>query len=117
MRQNSKLLSPLMKMRRGRHGQGYVQLTSRCSISGDDDRGVLGKAKKGFVPIYVGEERKRYLIAVKSLSSPFMQALFLQHDSDHDHEELYGCNADGPVALPFISTDQFEMALKQLKLP
>ncbi|KAK9112146.1 hypothetical protein Scep_019665 [Stephania cephalantha] len=100
---------------RGRHSQGYVQLTSRCSIRGDD-RGKP-KAKKGFVPIYVGEERKRYLITVKSLSSPLMQALFLQHDSDHDHEELYGCNSDGPVALPFTTTDQFEMALEQLQLP
>lgn len=62
------------------------------------------KAPKGFVVIYVGEARKRYVVPIECLSSTMFQALINQF------EETLLPTHDGPITLP-CSPEMFEWVL------
>lgn len=63
-----------------------------------------GVAPKGFVPIQVGEERRRYFIPVSYLSSISLKAFL------HQFEEEIQANMNGPITLP-CSFESFEAIL------
>lgn len=61
---------------------------------------------KGCLPIYVGEECKRYVVPLKYLTSPLLQALLYQSD------EALEPKIDGPITLTCTTTQTFEEVLK-----
>ncbi|KAF8399813.1 hypothetical protein HHK36_015684 [Tetracentron sinense] len=65
-----------------------------------------GQVPGDFLPIYVGEERKRYVVPLGYLSSTLFQALLYQF------EDEIVADSKGPIALP-CSTQMFECVLDQ----
>ncbi|KAL2500966.1 auxin-responsive protein SAUR22-like [Forsythia ovata] len=59
----------------------------------------------GFFPIYVGEERKKYLVPASN--SPTLKALLDHYEEQFNHFE--------PIALPNISPKKFEQLLVIIK--
>ncbi|KAK9289344.1 hypothetical protein L1049_007499 [Liquidambar formosana] len=62
-------------------------------------------APSGFIPIYVGEESRRYVVPVACLSCTMFQALL------HQFREEIQASIAGPIKLP-CSPQMFEWVLK-----
>ncbi|KAK3015345.1 hypothetical protein RJ639_007288 [Escallonia herrerae] len=95
----------IMKHARGRFlkehsDKGYTKI----SKTGDHGEPASG----GFVPLYVGEEGKKYIIPVSYFSSVWLEALL------HKYEEEARPNR-GPLTLP-CSRQEFESMLNLVKV-
>ncbi|KAG8376650.1 hypothetical protein BUALT_Bualt09G0085500 [Buddleja alternifolia] len=60
--------------------------------------------KTGFIPIYVGEERKRYLVPTAAANSAAFKALLDQYEDEFTHS--------GALTVP-CSTEAFEYVLRR----
>ena len=68
------------------------------------------KVPKGYIGLYVGEEKKRYEIPVKYLSLPAFQELIVQSQADELEPKI-----QGPIMLA-CRTDEFDQLLKLAKV-
>ena len=68
------------------------------------------KVPKGYIGLYVGEERKRYEVPVKYLSLPAFQELIVQSQADELEAKI-----EGPIMLA-CKTEEFDQLLKQAKV-
>lgn len=68
------------------------------------------QVQKGYVAMYVGEERKRYEVPVKYLSLPKFQELMMNSQDEGDLD----FKIDGPITLT-CTTEKFEELLKLAK--
>ncbi|KAM4070175.1 hypothetical protein ACB094_12G144700 [Castanea mollissima] len=68
------------------------------------------KVTKGYIGLYVGEEKKRYEIPVKYLSLPAIQELIVQSQADELEPKI-----QGPIMLA-CRTDEFDQLLKLAKV-
>ncbi|PIA54722.1 hypothetical protein AQUCO_00900951v1 [Aquilegia coerulea] len=66
------------------------------------------KVPEGYIPIYVGKKRKRYVIPLKYLSRSPLKVLLEQSDDD------FGEKIRGPILLP-CSIKLFNEAIKHIK--
>lgn len=67
------------------------------------------KPKKGYVPLSVGEERKKYQVPLKYLSDPIIQLLIKKSQPD-----VFDAKIGGPLEIA-CTTDTFDQLLKILK--
>ena len=68
------------------------------------------KVPKGYIAVYVGEERKRYEVGVKYLSLPEFQELIVQSHADEIEPKI-----EGPLMLA-CRTEEFDQLLKLAKV-
>ena len=68
------------------------------------------KVPKGYIGLYVGEEKKRYEIPVKYLSLPAFQELIVQSQADELEPKI-----QGPIMLA-CRTEEFDQLLKLAKV-
>ncbi|KAF3951529.1 hypothetical protein CMV_022831 [Castanea mollissima] len=68
------------------------------------------KVPKGYIGLYVGEEKKRYEIPVKYLSLPAIQELIVQSQADELEPKI-----QGPIMLA-CRTEEFDQLLKLAKV-
>ena len=77
-----------------------------CTKSSNKTR----KVPKGYIGLYVGEEKKRYEIPVKYLSLPAFQELIVQSQADELEPKK-----QGPIMLA-CRTEEFDQLLKLAKV-
>ncbi|KAF8402501.1 hypothetical protein HHK36_010586 [Tetracentron sinense] len=66
------------------------------------------RVPEGSLPIYVGEERMKFVVPLKCLSSTMFQALLNQFEDEID------AKVEGPIAIP-CSTQMFQWVLDLAK--
>lgn len=66
------------------------------------------KTPKGFLPVYVGEECKRYVVPLRYLSTPTFMALLSPLENGIDTK------IDGPIVLP-CTPQTFEISMAFLQ--
>ncbi|OVA13688.1 Auxin-induced protein [Macleaya cordata] len=84
----------------------YVLMSTDGTRTYHDDSMV----PKGFLPVYIGEERKRYVVPLEYLLSPKFQ-VFLLEQSDQDEFDI---KFQGPIML-HCTTEAFERVLRLVK--
>ncbi|KAK9290824.1 hypothetical protein L1049_009002 [Liquidambar formosana] len=92
----------------GKLGLSHFRKYSYKRIVGVENAKTV-QVRKGFVPLYVGKEGKRYEVPVKYLSYPTFQALIRQSVADEREIKI-----EGPIVLP-CKTEIFDQILKLAK--
>ncbi|KAG8646546.1 hypothetical protein MANES_09G012601v8 [Manihot esculenta] len=86
-------------------GQRHVTKSSfsyKLLSSSTDQKTKIPQIQKGYVAIYVGDERKRYQVLIENLEFSTLQELIKQsHDSDFDSK------IDGPIVLTCTTDREF----------
>ncbi|KAL6199230.1 hypothetical protein ACLB2K_029016 [Fragaria x ananassa] len=68
--------------------------------------------RKGYVPLLIGQERKKYYVPLKYLLYPTLQELI----KNQPYQDVYDPRTyEGPLALPCIRADSFDQLLKSFK--
>ena len=99
-----KLCTPKKKIRLNHYKNLYNRID--CTKSTNKTR----KVPKGYIGLYVGEERKRYEVPVKYLSLPAFQELIVQSQADELEPKI-----QGPIMLA-CRTEEFDQLLKLAKV-
>ncbi|GMH03253.1 hypothetical protein Nepgr_005092 [Nepenthes gracilis] len=88
------------------------QILKRCSSLGKkhgyDEQGLPVDVPKGHFPVYVGENRTRYIVPISFLSRPEFQTLLRQA------EEEFGFNHDMGITIP-CEEEAFEALTSALR--
>ncbi|KDP26304.1 hypothetical protein JCGZ_22289 [Jatropha curcas] len=68
------------------------------------------QVRRGHIAMYVGDERRRYEVPLKSLKFPALQELIKQSQDDD-----FDLKIDGPIILASCTPNMFEQLLKRAK--
>ncbi|CAB4299963.1 unnamed protein product [Prunus armeniaca] len=74
------------------------------------EHGDIQVAPKGYVFLYVGEERKRYTVSLKCLSCPAFEEAMVESQPD-----VFDVKIEGPIELLSCTTEDFHKLMSKIK--
>ncbi|XVF29416.1 hypothetical protein REPUB_Repub15cG0119400 [Reevesia pubescens] len=104
----SKIGSMIKKLGHHRHSSKPKKYSYTRLTEAEDAKAV--EAPRGYVPMYVGKEAKRYEVPIKYLSSPEFQELLIRSRDDDLETKI-----DGPISIACCTSQRFEQLLKVAK--
>ncbi|XVF29401.1 hypothetical protein REPUB_Repub15cG0118000 [Reevesia pubescens] len=102
----SKIGSMIKKLGHHRHSSKPKKYSYTRLTEAEDAKAV--EARRGYVPMYVGKEAKRYEVPIKYLSSPAFQELLIRSRDDDLETKI-----DGPISIACCTSQRFEQLLKE----
>ncbi|KAL6276741.1 hypothetical protein ACE6H2_020342 [Prunus campanulata] len=107
-----KLRMFVKKLGKGFHSEkAYTKLEHASESSKNKHKhGDIQVAPKGYVFVYVGEERKRYTVSLKCLSCPALEEAMVESQPD-----VFDVKIEGPIELLSCTTEDFHKLMSKIK--
>ncbi|XP_055804930.1 auxin-responsive protein SAUR50-like [Solanum dulcamara] len=83
-----------MALKKATQTAALKQILKKCSSFGKNENGLPNDVPKGHFVVYVGENRRRYIIPISWLTHPGFQSLLQRA------EEEFGFNHDMGITIP-----------------